>query len=74
MKRYDMIHGIQQESDNGYWVKYSEHKEDYLRRWELNNNEFRKYNDKQYQDSLSINKYKFAIGSLAFLLILSLVF
>jgi len=73
MKRYDMIHGIQQESDNGHWVKYSEHKEDYLRRWELNNNEFRKYNDKQYMDSLLINKLKFSLYILAILLILSLV-
>ena len=73
MKRYDMIHGIQQESDNGHWVKYSEHKEDYLRRWEANNKDCRTFILKQYMDSLLINKLKFSLYILSTLLILSIV-
>jgi len=73
VKRFKKILGKMYESDIGTWVTYKDHNDDYLRRWEANNEDTRTFILKQYMDSLLINKLKYSIYILATLLILSLV-
>jgi hypothetical protein len=66
--------GKMYESDIGEWILYKDHNDDYLRRWEMNNEDNRTFILKQYMDSRLINKLKFSIYILSASLILALVF
>lgn len=74
MKRYTKMLGKMYESDIGEWILYKDHNDDYLRRWEMNNEDNRTFILKQYMDSRLINKLKFSIYILSASLILALVF
>jgi len=63
MKRYKFLFN-ETEDDEGDWVKYEDHKADYIRRWELNNACNKVMLECQYKNSILINKLKFTIAIL----------
>ena len=72
MKRYKFLFN-ETEDDEGDWVKYEDHKADYIRRWEFNNAANTVMLDCQHKNSILINKLKFTIAIMSITLLISLV-
>lgn len=74
MVRYKKILGKMYESNEGTWILYKDHEDDYKRRWAARNEDVRVLILGQYELSRKNVKLKFSAYILASLLLLTLVF